>query len=73
MQSTVAAKILAFVYRCGGSDGLTLLIARTVFPFHSNNGAVIGTPANIRYPRGTARTGWWNWGGMSNENSLAGP
>ena len=26
MQSTVAAMILAFAYRCGGSDGITNLI-----------------------------------------------
>jgi hypothetical protein len=47
MQSTVAAMILAFDYRCGGSDGLAANWPRTVFPFHSNNGAVIGTPANV--------------------------
>ena len=47
MQSTVAAMILAFDYRCGGSDGLAAYWPRTVFPFHPNNGAVIGTPANV--------------------------
>jgi hypothetical protein len=35
MQSTVAAMILAFVYRCGGSDGIaSYKIRRTVFPFN---------------------------------------
>ena len=39
MQSTVAAMILAFVYRCGGSDGMAKMkIWRTVFPFNPRTG-----------------------------------
>ena len=35
MQSTVAAMILAFAYRCGGSDGIAWIKSwRTVFPFN---------------------------------------
>lgn len=33
MQSTVAAMILTFAYRCGGSDGMARTW-RTVFPFN---------------------------------------
>jgi hypothetical protein len=36
MQSTVAAMILTFVYRCGGSDGIARykIYQRTIFPFN---------------------------------------
>jgi len=43
MQSTVAALILTFVYRCGGSDGIAKRKGwRTVFPFNPRTERSVG-------------------------------
>jgi len=35
----------ALVYRCGGSDGIaSIMLKRTVFPFHPLGRAAVGTP-----------------------------
>ena len=49
MQSTVAAMILAFAYRCGGSDGIAkpLRLAHRL-PVSFLDRAVVGTPADSR-------------------------